>query len=42
MPLLTKNRKNSRNFDRKQIENIKWPTEGQKLSERPQKILEKL
>ena len=42
MPLVTKNRKYSRNFDRKQTENTKWLIEGQKSPERPQKIPKKI
>ena len=39
MPSVTENKKYSRNFDTKQTENTKELTEGQKLHERPQKIL---
>ena len=42
MSLVTENRKYSKNFDKKQTENTKGLTEGQKLPERPQKNLEKL
>ena len=40
--IVIENRKYSRNFDRKQTENTKGLIEGQKLPEKPQKILEKL
>ena len=42
MPLVTKNRKYSRNSDRKQIKNTKGLTKGQKITQKTLKNFRKI